>query len=111
MDYTPEIAQRTRIAEDHTDDGNGGVGFGRVGGVRAVPGAGAVGDEPTEGADDPDGDESQDVMQPGVPVRGLVLAGDDALEAVKPGLLVPQARRVAPVRTRQATGCRGPPTA
>ena len=85
----PEITQRAGISEDHADDGDGRIGVRRIGGVGAVPGASTIRDKPTEGADNPDGNKTEGVCEPGIPVRGLVLAGDDALEAVKPGLLMP----------------------
>ena len=86
----PEIAQCASITKDHADNGDGGFGIRRISirGIGPVPGTGAIGDKPTEGANNPDGDKADGVCEPGIPVWGLILAGDDALEAVKPGLLM-----------------------
>ena len=84
----PEIAQCASITKDHADNGDGRFSVRRIRGVGPIPGASTIGDKPTEGANNPDGDQAEGVCEPGIPDRGLVLAGDDALEAVKPGILM-----------------------
>lgn len=98
----PQIAQRARIPQHHPHHRHGLLhqfpiirhGFS----IANTPCANLVAHEPTCGTDGPDGNQAHGVVQPGIAVWRVVLAGDDTRQGVDQARALAAAHFVSAVR-------------